>query len=282
MAQVTHSSKTNSSTAKVHMSVSNSKPSSCKTDTSKLSASKTNPSIAKVHMSVSNSNTSKPSSCKTDTSKPSTSKTNASVAKVHMPTSANQTHAWTCNNPSLERPIEQGGAAQGEKLSITVSFWPLISRSFLFSFGIKFGFDTFLSTFQSHILGMSVLVVVVILSQHLCVHPVEVGNDQKRQQSKTKLDLEQNLSCFSVISGLCSIQFTFISDCQKLTVEEKHGSSFYRWLAQTLGAVTFPPLLLWQWPTCDMCVLDQRCLYAGRVKSPNVGVDKYTPALDQN
>merc|ERR1719378_806338 len=135
-------------------------------------------------MSVSNSNTSKPSSCKTDTSKP-----NASVAKVHMPTSANQTHAWTCNKPSLERPIEQGGAAQGEKLSITVSFWPLISRNFLFSFGIKFGFDSFLSTFQSHILGMSVLVVVVILSQHLCVHPVEVGNDHKRQQSKTKLDL---------------------------------------------------------------------------------------------
>jgi len=134
---------THSSTAKVHVPVSTSKPSSCKSHTSKSSASKTDASIPKVHMSVSNSNTSKPSSCKAnssqpspsksktntsssykaDTTKPSTSKTNASIAKVHMPTSANQTHAWTCNNPTLERSIEQCGSAQGEKLSITVSFW---------------------------------------------------------------------------------------------------------------------------------------------------------------
>ena len=116
------------------MSLCNSKPSSCKSDTSK-----TNASIPKVHMSVSNSNTSKPTSCKadtsqsdpakskTDTSKPSSSesdtskmsssKTNASIAKVDMPTSTNQTDAWTCNKPTLER-----STAQGEKLSITVSF----------------------------------------------------------------------------------------------------------------------------------------------------------------
>ena len=61
------------------MSMSNSKPSSCKSHTSK-----TNASIPKIHMSVSNSNTSKPSSCESDTSQTSSSKTNASIAKVDM------------------------------------------------------------------------------------------------------------------------------------------------------------------------------------------------------
>ena len=120
------------------MSMSNSKPSCCKSDTSKMGTSKTNAAIPKVHMSVSNSNTSKPTSCKaytsqsdpakskTDTSKPSSSesntskmsssKSNACIAKVDMPTSTNQTDAWTCNKPTLERSIE------GEKLSITVSY----------------------------------------------------------------------------------------------------------------------------------------------------------------
>merc|ERR1719234_2839499 len=164
------------------MSVSNSnasKSSSCKSDTSNSSTSKTNSSIAEVHMSVSNSNASKSSSCKSDTSKPSpckahtsktsTSKTNATIAKVNMSSSTNQTYPWTSNNP---RSIEQCGTTKGEKLSITVSFWPLISSNFLFNVCLDY---LLLAHLLGQIFGMSVLVTVAILCQHLGVDPVEVG-----------------------------------------------------------------------------------------------------------
>merc|ERR1712106_226142 len=197
----TSTSKTDASIAKVHMSVSNSntsKPTSCKADTSQPSPSKaktdtSNSSSCKSGTSkpsTSKTDTFKPGSCQSDTSKPSTTKTNASIAKVHMPTSANQTQAWTCNKPTLDRCIEQSGTTEGEKLSITVSFWPLIFRNFLFSVDIKFAFD---ASLQGDILGMSVLVIVVILGQHLCVHPVEVSNNHKGQQSETQLDLHFRL-----------------------------------------------------------------------------------------
>ena len=81
---------------------------------------------------------------------------------------------------------------------------------------------------------MSVLVFVVILCQHLGVDPVEVGNSYKWQQSKTKLDLESKMLVRSRLVLCVSFNllflFTFISDCQKLTVEETHASGFYPWV----------------------------------------------------